>query len=60
MAKQRHDIGHQKRLKRETFAQAKPRRRKPRSKAIPAELVHLLDLHSLDGTNYLQHANQDN
>lgn len=60
MAKQSHDIGYQKRLRREQFTQAQPRKPKPRGLGpIPPELVHLLNLHSLEGTNHLEHANQD-
>jgi hypothetical protein len=55
MAKQSHDIGYQKQLRREQFTQAQPRRPKRRGLGpIPPELVHLLNLHSLDGANHLQ------
>lgn len=60
MGKQRHDIGYQKQLRREQFNQATPRRPKRRGLGpIPPELANRLNLHSLDGQNHLQHANQD-
>lgn len=59
MGKQAHDIGHQKRMKREIFGQAKPRRPRRQNVTIPPELVDMLNLHSLEGDNHLQHSNQD-
>jgi hypothetical protein len=58
MAKQKHDIGYQKQLKRELFAQATPRRTKQRGLGpIPPELAHRLNLHSLQGEDHLQRVN---
>lgn len=58
MAKQRHDIGYQKQLKRELFAQATPRRPKQRGLGpIPPELIDRLNLHSLQGEDHLHQIN---
>lgn len=59
MAKQKHDIGYQKSLKRELFAKARPRRTKRRSRAIPAETVELLQLHSIQGVDQIHNHDDD-